>query len=281
MKKQFVALLAAGAMYAAITSAASATTFMSDWKLNLAGTGSGGAVVINEYLDTLGNSYIKNTVTGTSVAFNEVGFFESIIHDGAGLNSPTFSNFLTATFAGSGSGTLNGNITFNPGGFLKMYSDTINNYGSTTANYGANDGTLIASFKIKDGNGTIDPSGIPNGQITVSLVADFVKTGYFFDKNNVDLATYLTTTPFLLGFATTNASAMQNPITTPNLISELAQFAGIPVSDITNQAPGNLVVSDNGQYRLQAVPEPGTMALFGLGMFGLAIFGKRRMNKEV
>jgi len=28
------------------------------------------------------------------------------------------------------------------------------------------------------------------------------------------------------------------------------------------------------------VPEPGTMLLLGFGMFGLAIFGKRRMNKE-
>jgi hypothetical protein len=28
------------------------------------------------------------------------------------------------------------------------------------------------------------------------------------------------------------------------------------------------------------VPEPGTMMLLGLGMFGLAIYGKRRMNKE-
>lgn len=28
------------------------------------------------------------------------------------------------------------------------------------------------------------------------------------------------------------------------------------------------------------VPEPGTMMLFGIGMLGLAVFGKRRMNKE-
>jgi hypothetical protein len=29
-----------------------------------------------------------------------------------------------------------------------------------------------------------------------------------------------------------------------------------------------------------AVPEPGTMVLLGFGMLGMAIFGKRRMNKE-
>jgi hypothetical protein len=29
-----------------------------------------------------------------------------------------------------------------------------------------------------------------------------------------------------------------------------------------------------------AVPEPGTMVLFGMGMLGMAIYGKRRMNKQ-
>ncbi|MBV5338835.1 MAG: PEP-CTERM sorting domain-containing protein [Deltaproteobacteria bacterium] len=28
------------------------------------------------------------------------------------------------------------------------------------------------------------------------------------------------------------------------------------------------------------VPEPGTMMLFGIGMLGLAVYGKRRMNKD-
>lgn len=35
-----------------------------------------------------------------------------------------------------------------------------------------------------------------------------------------------------------------------------------------------------GKSEAAPVPEPGTMALLGFGMLGLAIYGKRRMNKE-
>lgn len=39
---------------------------------------------------------------------------------------------------------------------------------------------------------------------------------------------------------------------------------------------------DNGDTssRLAPVPEPGTMVLLGFGMLGLAIYGKRRMNRD-
>jgi hypothetical protein len=31
---------------------------------------------------------------------------------------------------------------------------------------------------------------------------------------------------------------------------------------------------------LTPVPEPGTMMLLGIGMLGMAVYGKRRMNKQ-
>jgi len=48
--------------------------------------------------------------------------------------------------------------------------------------------------------------------------------------------------------------------------------------ELTTQAgetSGNLSFSATS-----AVPEPGTMVLLGAGMLGLAVYGKRRMNKE-
>lgn len=37
----------------------------------------------------------------------------------------------------------------------------------------------------------------------------------------------------------------------------------------------------SGNAEPAPVPEPGSMALFGAGLLGLAVFGKRRMNQEV
>lgn len=281
MKKKMIVLLAACIAYAATSSVASA--FMYDWKINLDGTGAGSATTINEYLDTAGNSYIKNTPTGgSSFSFQDYGFFRASGHDGSGAISATKE--FTALFQGTGSGTYGGSIGFDPGGYLKFYSDATNNYGTSTGGgiyYGANDGTQFAQFKIRSGSATVDASAVPNGQITIIFEADNTfgtngfLPGYAFTSAGKDFSLFAQPFELILGFATTNASLLNNPNAT--LRQELADFSGF--SPIGTNLPNELVVSNNGQYRTAAVPEPGTLALLGIGFFGLAVFGKRKINK--
>jgi hypothetical protein len=47
--------------------------------------------------------------------------------------------------------------------------------------------------------------------------------------------------------------------------------------NLIDQGLSSVLLVDN--VTNNPVPEPGTMALLGFGMLGLAIFGKRRMNK--
>lgn len=55
-----------------------------------------------------------------------------------------------------------------------------------------------------------------------------------------------------------------------------------PALDLYNQnfILGWTVNCANDVLYQQVVPEPGTMMLLGIGMLGLAVYGKRRMNKE-
>lgn len=49
-----------------------------------------------------------------------------------------------------------------------------------------------------------------------------------------------------------------------------------PISDFYYN-DGTIAVTN---ISVTTVPKPGTMALFSIGMFGLAVFGKRRISKE-
>lgn len=101
-----------------------------------------------------------------------------------------------------------------------------------------------------------------------------------------------------------------NPILTPSPVSplwtliygtntydfDLSSISGVTATSITGtgflSATGYedtlgswILTTQNGTGTLSfsatsAVPEPGTMMLFGIGMLGLAVYGKRRMNKE-
>lgn len=285
MRVKTKALLAATALagsLAALPNSASAT-FLNNWYFCVSGgcnsSNYATGTLISEYLDLVGPSYVQTSVpSGGNFTFNEWGAFGINYYDG-GSPLPT-PNYITATFTGAGTGTLGGSISFTPGsGWINVYSDTVNNYATNASMYGADDGTQIAQFLLVSGGGSITPTGVPNGAITLVAQATMILPGYFFTSSGVDLSTLINPiNPILFGFTTVNASRVGNPA--PIVVSEIVnQFAGDP--SFANTLPvegtqaGEMVFGNNGQFRV-SVPEPASLALLGLGLAGMGLLGRRK-----
>lgn len=260
------------------SAAANAEVFLQNWKLDADGAGgAGAAVVVSEFMDLIGASYIETTGTPyPNFTFKDAGAFRVAGLDGTSA-APTSAQ-ITGIFAGTGTGTLGGAINFDTTSTFAMYSDTVFDFGSATGTFGADNGTPIGTFDLVLGFGAVNPSGIPNGELTLKFVATSLAAGYFFDAGGVDLSTKVAD-GLLFGFVTTNASFTSNP--TATVVSEIAGelYAGLfgaPAN--TNTPPGDFYVSNNGQYRW-SVPEPGSLALIGAGLMGA--FGIRRRRIAV
>ncbi|GEM_PF-1672961 len=278
MKKQLLSLLVAGTLAPAAASAG----FLQNWYMDADKDGS--LVQVSEYLDITGNSYVENTfVNPTDFTFTDEGFFQITGNNGgAALTSLADANDsvipsvqLTAMFEnGTGFGSLSGGISFT-GGDLELFADPVYDYGTAAGIFGANQGDSLGTFSLYSGGGFVDASGVPNGLLTFIFEATSLDVGVFFDENMNDLSTMIDPlNPILFGFVTTNASVVADNTGNTQydlLVAELAEL-GLPV---TNTAPTNFVISNNGQYRF-SVPEPSSLALLGLGLLGFGLRGKRK-----
>jgi hypothetical protein len=280
----FLKKLGCAAAIALAAGAAQADAVMNDWTFNPAGTGKANGLSINEYLDVNGNAFIQLTKTGkNSFSFAEHAVFNLSQADSNGLLFPIVypTGNITATFEAVGTGTFNGAFTFSSG-TIKMYQNpTPSQYSSAAGYYGANLGNLIGEFALlAGGGGTVDASGSPikNGDVSIFAQASkgALKPGYFFTDTGVDMSTVFST-----AFAFTNANTVGSP--TAGLVSEVAcQFAGFTGPGCGTgtyaNAPGQyFFVSNNGQFKFNEVPEPGSVALFGVALFGIGAM-RRRMK---
>jgi len=279
-------LSCAAAVALSMTGAAHADDVLTNWVFNPVGAGYSNGQTIREYLDVNGNAFIQLAATGSnSFNFQENAVFNIGQADSNGQFFPVTypGGNITATFAATGTGTFNGAFQFT-GGTINIYQDLANDYTSTNGIYGADNGKLIASFDVlMGGGGNVDASGNPisNGQVTVyaKASAGALASGYFFRENGQDLSS-----EDILAFAFTNANGVTN--FTPNLVSEVAcQFGGYTGPGCTTgttyaNIPGqNFFVSNNGQFKLAEVPEPGSLALFGIAMLGAGVAARKRSKK--
>jgi hypothetical protein len=303
-------MVIASMVLVAVSAPASAISFLDNWQFNLTGGGlDGSQIIIGEYLNFDGFSFVHNTFPGGGSSgpfnFTDAGVFRVSSSDAGDFIVAAFPGYeMTSIFQATGNGTLSpstgGSFNFNPGGTLELWAGNVatgtRNWAEGVRNdpaptppptrviYGANDGQLFATFTLTEGGGNIGTSGVPNGAITTIFTATSVLCGYFFDATGNDLCH----NPNLLNFETTNASLITT-ITTPTanvppeVVCDLANI-NCPTgkssgTGAVSTPPFNLLIGNGGQLRLALptpVPEPGTLVLVGLGLGGLGIRRFRR-----
>lgn len=288
---KFLKKLACAAAVAMSMGAAQAAPVLNDWVFNPVGGGFESGQEVNEYLDVNGNAFIRLTPTGdTSFSFTEHAVFNISQADSNGLLFPISypGGNITAVFEASGTGNFSGSFTFT-GGTIRMYQNPTNGqYGGTEGVYGANLGNLIASFDVlAGGGGLVDASGSPttNGQVSVfaRASAGSLAEGYFFRGDGSDMSA-----ESILAFAFTNANTVGDP--TSRLVDEVAcEYSGFTGPGCNGSpyanAPGEyFFISSNGQLKLSQdeseVPEPGSLALFGIAMLGAGVVARKRAVKS-
>lgn len=283
-------LVCATVVAASMIGTAQAGPVLQNWVLNPGGAAAGGFAggsAIHEYLDIIGNGFIQLTATsGSTFNFVEHATFRVPGFDGT-FNFPN-NQYVTATFEATGSGSFSGAFQFS-GGTIKMYANNVSTYGTAAGIYGADQGTLIANIGVlAGGGGLVDGSGNPisNGQVTVFAKATTpggLTPGYFFRGNGSDLAN-----EDILAFAFTDANGISNVL--PGFVKEVAcQWAGFTPGPLeaSNCATGSytatsgrdIIVSNNGSFKLAEVPEPDSLALFGIAMLGVGFVSRKRSKK--
>lgn len=288
MKRKILLLVTFLALAFSLNSANALQLELDDWYFDPAGGTaiSSSAISDIDYLQMSG----VNLIQGEGLTFDMAGAYDTSTfqddHTAAIWSANVLSFFgsnyeLTMTLEAEGFFTpLSGNendITFTSA-TLSIYLDTTGDYGTLTTDadlYGAGEGTdglLIATFVLVTGEGewnTVDE----NGQTDIDFISSSILSGYFYDKDGVDLSTYAANVTAV----TTATNTIRTFDTLADEAAYLAEFRNDSFLSTIGTTEEFFTDSEGG-FDMGVVPEPTTIVLFGFGLLGLAGIGRRKVR---
>jgi len=275
--KPLMAVLASSMIFAA--NPVSANTVEDAWQLNLSvANGLNGYAGLSDatnidHLNVTGKALVEQEVVGgvaLGQSFVDTGYlqFDSYLQESAAISS-NFSlghaSALYLTYDGL-TGTLNGDgsLSFDPGaGTVKLWLEDDVDADPTTS-LGHHGALELAEFAIRNpsGGSGLDFFGGTAANSTVDITLEMVSSiaGLFADENGVQFPT--------VSFAgLINVDSLLDPNFNPN-----PDTSGV---DQFGNGTALIYVQNGGQFN---IPEPGTLAIMGLGLLGLV--AARRNSKK-
>lgn len=243
-----------------------------NWSLSLDGVNS---MTIPSYLTISGLGYIENTPTVSGFDFEEWAVFQALANNYGETIQNVFPAYqLTGSLYGFG--TVEGGAFSFDGGTLDIYVNTPRVYGTSSSDlYGAEAGTMIASFDLVSGGGAVEPDTTPSGSVDAQFISSFLLPGYFFDPAGNDIALQPYPIQWLFALSNLTASYETGGAVNPDFTAALLDTFGLVATD---DVPFSFFVSNSGEFTIGVVPEPGTILLLGAGLLGLAGIGRRKIR---